>query len=221
MRCMTKPVLALLLCGMLSWVGCSNTARGGAIGAGLGGAVGGLIGKQSDNTGKGAIVGAAVGGVAGSLIGRHMDKEAAAAQTALGDAAEVERVGEGYKITMGSGILFATDSSVLGAEGKANIKILAEHLQKYPDTNIVIEGHTDSDGAEEYNQKLSERRAASVAQYSQSLGVASARMTTVGFGETTPVADNATVAGKAKNRRVEVAIFANEKMKEEAANGKL
>lgn len=211
----------LLCCGILSWAGCSNTLRGAGLGAGAGAAVGGLIGKQSGNTGKGAVIGAAVGGTAGALIGRHMDKEAAEAQAALGDAATVERVGEGYKLTMGSGILFAVNSSELGAEGKANIQKMAEHFQKNPNTNLVVEGHTDADGTEEYNQQLSERRAASVANYAQTLGVAAARMTVVGLGETSPVADNTTVDGKAKNRRVEVWVAANEQMKEAAEKGQL
>jgi outer membrane protein OmpA-like peptidoglycan-associated protein len=137
------------------------------------------------------------------------------------DGAEVERVGEGIKVTLGSGILFSTGSADLGPEGKANVRKLAEILLKYPDTNVVVEGHTDSDGAEDFNQRLSERRAASVSQYAQSLGVATDRLQTVGFGETMPVADNATVEGKRRNRRVEIAIFANEKMREAAAAGQL
>jgi outer membrane protein OmpA-like peptidoglycan-associated protein len=194
--------------------------KGGTIGAVAGGAAGALIGKKAGNTAMGAIVGAAVGGTAGALIGKHMDKQASELEADLKDA-KVERVGEGIKVTFGSGILFTSGSADLQAEGKANIEPLAKVLVKYPDTNVLIEGHTDSDGAEQLNQTLSERRAANVAQFAQTLGVATERVTTVGYGETMPVADNATPAGKQLNRRVEIAIFANDKMKEAAAKGQL
>ncbi len=215
-----RLMVVVLVCGALAWTACSNTLRGGTIGAAAGGALGALIGKQSDNTAKGAIIGAAVGGTAGALIGRHMDKQAAELEEKL-EGAQVERVGEGIKVTLGSGILFATNSAELGTEGKANVQRLAEVLVKYPDTNVLIEGHTDSDGSEEYNQQLSERRAAAVAAYAKSLGVAAERLTTVGHGESMPVADNATAAGKQANRRVEIAIFASEKMVEAAQKGEL
>lgn len=215
-----KFLIVLGLCASLAWLGCSSTAKGGAIGAAAGSAIGALIGKQSDNTAKGALIGAAVGGAAGALIGKQMDKQAEELKQELKDA-QVERIGEGIKVTLGSGILFATGSSELGEEGKAIVQKLADILGKYPDTNILVEGHTDSDGSEEFNQKLSERRAANVAQYLQGLGVAADRITTVGHGESMPVADNITPEGKQRNRRVEIAIFANEKMKEAAAKGEL
>lgn len=200
--------------------GLSSTLKGGAIGAAAGGAAGAAIGHQLDNTAAGAIIGAAIGGTAGALIGRHMDKQAEEMRKDL-ENAKIERIGEGIKITFDSGILFAFDSAELQPEAKTNIENLARVLNKYPDTNILIEGDTDNVGTEEYNQKLSERRAQAVADYQKSLGVAASRMSTVGLGESNPVVSNDTEEGRRQNRRVEIAIFANDKMKEAAQKGKL
>ncbi len=221
MKLSAKLFVALPLCAALAGLGCSSTARGGAIGAAAGGAAGALIGKKfGDHTVMGALIGAGVGGTAGALIGKKMDSQANDLKQDL-DGAKVERVGEGIKITFASGILFSSGSSDLQADGKANIEKMATILQKYPDTNIVVEGPTDGDGTEDFNLKLSEKRAAAVAQFAQGLGVTSGRFTTMGYGETVPVGDNATTEGKQANRRVEIAIFANEKMKEAAAKGQL
>jgi outer membrane protein OmpA-like peptidoglycan-associated protein len=201
-------------------LGC-NTSRvfkGGAIGAGAGGAIGGAIGSRSDNTAQGAIIGAAIGGTAGALIGKYMDRQAEELEKDL-EGAEVERVGEGIKVTFDSGILFNFDSSELSETAKDNIVNLAETLKKYKDTNILIEGHTDSRGSEKYNQNLSEERANSVAKELSELGVRNIRMKEIGYGESQPVADNSTDEGRQQNRRVEVAIFANEDLKEAAENG--
>ena len=197
----------------------SRTARGGAIGAGAGGAIGGVIGSKSDNTAKGAILGAVIGGTAGALIGKYMDKQAEELEELEG--AEVERVGEGIKITFDSGILFGFDSADLSPAARDNVRQLAETLKKYEDTNILIEGHTDSKGSDAYNKDLSEKRASSVADMLASLGVKDARITEVGYGENQPVADNSTDEGRRLNRRVEVAIFANEELKEAAQEGDL
>ncbi len=211
--------VTVVLIGALSF-GCGKRAlTGGAIGAGAGGILGGIIGKQTGNTAKGAIIGAAIGGSAGALIGNYMDKQAEEMQRDI-EGAEIERVGEGIKITFDSGILFQTASSDLQEEAKNNIENLAVILNKYPDTNIIVEGHTDSDGSEEYNQGLSERRADSVANYAMRLGVDGTRFTTVGYGETQPIAANDTATGKQQNRRVEIAIFANEKLKKAAQEGR-
>ncbi|HEX8506530.1 MAG TPA: OmpA family protein [Hymenobacter sp.] len=201
----------------------SKTLKGGLIG-GLGGAVAGgvagrLIGGKS-GTAKGAIIGAAVGGAGGALIGRRMDKQAAELRRDL-EGAKVERVGEGIKITFASGILFATNSASLTSEAAGNIDQLAATLKKYADTNVVIEGHTDASGSDAINQPLSERRAQAVANEITAQGVDTGRITATGYGSTQPVADNTTVAGKAANRRVEVAIFANEKMQKAAKRGQL
>lgn len=198
----------------------NKTTRGGAIGAGAGGVIGGVIGNRVGNTAAGAIIGAAVGGSAGAIIGRHMDKQAEELERDL-ESAEVERVGEGIKVTFDSGILFQTNSSQLQPNAQAEIRKLAETLKKYPDTNILIEGHTDNTGGRDLNQRLSEQRAESVASYAAAQGVARSRMQTKGYAFDQPVADNSTAEGRQQNRRVEVAIFANEKMKEAAERGEL
>lgn len=210
----------LILLALVIPFGCntSKVFKGGAIGAGAGGAIGGAIGSRSGNTAQGAIIGAAVGGTAGALIGKYMDKQAEELEGDL-EGADVERVGEGIKVTFDSGILFNFDSAELTPSAKENINNLAETLKKYEDTNILIEGHTDSKGAEDYNQDLSEKRAKSVADALANLGVRNVRMEEIGYGENQPIADNETDAGRQQNRRVEVAIFANDDLKEAAEKG--
>ncbi len=216
----TTTVMALSLALLAPSCKQSKTAQGGAIGAAAGGAVGAVIGHQYENTALGAIIGAAVGGTAGALIGRHMDKQAEELRNDL-EGAEVERVGEGIKITFASGLLFDVNKSDLSAASQTNLIELAETLKKYEDTNILIEGHTDSTGTDAINEKLSRERAQSVTQFLQSRGVAASRITSEGYGSKQPVADNTTEAGRAENRRVEVAIYANEKMKKAAERGEL
>ncbi len=194
--------------------GTSNTTKGAVIGGAGGAILGGIIGNQAGSTAAGAIIGAAVGGAAGAAIGRQMDKQAEELAADIPDA-EVERVGEGIKLTFASGILFAVDSDRLAAEAQANLTELAQSLLDYPGTDVLIVGHTDSTGAEEYNQRLSERRAESAARFLASRGVQAVRMQTVGLGETEPVADNDTEVGRRENRRVEVSIFASEEMRAE------
>ncbi|MFA0963584.1 OmpA family protein [Roseivirga sp. BDSF3-8] len=220
-----KRVLALSLCmSIMIFLGsCSNwskTAKGGVYGAAGGAAAGAAIGKAAGNTAAGAILGAAIGGVAGSAIGAYMDKQAEELEEDL-DGATVERVGEGIKITFDSGILFDVDKSTLTPEAKENIRELAETLKKYEDTNILVEGHTDATGSDDYNMSLSQRRAESVVNYATSLGVTPGRFQIKGYGETQPVASNESAAGRQQNRRVEVAIFANEELKEAARDGEL
>lgn len=210
----------IMIIFILSGCSSSKTLKGGAIGAGAGGIIGGLIGSGSDNTAKGAILGAVVGGTAGALIGNYMDKQAEELRKDL-DGAKIERIGEGIKITFDSGILFGFDSTELTAMSKSNISDLARVLNKYEDTEILIEGHTDSKGSEQYNQKLSENRAEAVASQLKNMSVATSRISEVGYGEDMPVADNSTEAGRSQNRRVEVAIFANDKLKKAAKKGDL
>jgi len=199
----------------------SKTAKGGAIGAGAGGLAGAVIGEVTgDNSVTGAIIGAAVGGAAGAAIGNYMDRQAREMHQDL-ENAKVERVGEGIKITFDSGILFDVDSYTLRKQAKENIAELAETLKKYDDTNILYAGHTDSTGPEDYNKNLSEKRAKSVAQYTSFLDVDSNRMTIIGYGEERPVATNDTEYGRQQNRRVEIAIYANEELKEAAKNGEI
>lgn len=213
-------VVAFSTLSIFNGCGTSNAVKGGVIGGVGGGVVGGVIGNQLGNTALGAIIGAAVGGTAGVLIGNHMDKQAEEMAKDIEDA-KIERVGEGIKITFDSGILFGYDSSTLQPEAKTNISKLAVILKKYPDTNILVTGHTDSDGAEEYNQTLSEQRAKTVSDYSMYQGISSSRLSVIGLGENEPVASNETVEGKRLNRRVEIAIFANEDLKAAAERGEL
>lgn len=203
--------------------GCANMNRagkGGLIGAGAGGLIGGVIGRASGNTAAGAIIGAAVGGTAGAAIGHYMDKQAAELQRDLKNA-KVERVGEGIKITFNSGILFDVNKDDLKPAAKENLVELARILKKYDDTEIMVQGHTDATGSDSHNKKLSEERAESVGDYLQSNGVKSGRIDESGHGEESPVADNSSEAGRQANRRVEVAIWANDKLKKAAADGKV
>lgn len=200
--------------------GASNAVKGGVIGGVGGGVVGGVIGHYAGNTVLGAIIGAAVGGTAGALIGNYMDKQAEEMQNDIAGA-KIERVGEGIKITFDSGILFASNSSTLEYQAKTNINKLAVILNKYPDTNILVTGHTDFDGSDQFNQTLSEQRAQSVSNYTMSQGVSSSRLSIIGLGEKEPVASNETDEGKRQNRRVEIAVFANDDLKKAAEKGML
>lgn len=215
-------VSLLIIVSLLTVSACSNlskTAKGGILGGTAGGTIGGLIGKKTGNTTAGILIGTAIGGAAGAAIGRYMDNQAAELEEI--DGATVERVGEGIKVTFDSGILFDVNQTTLQSEAKTNIKKMAEVMAKYGETEIVIQGHTDSSGSEELNQRISEERAQAVSDYVIAQGIASARIATEGFGELNPIADNATAEGRKQNRRVELAIFANDKLKESAQKGNL
>ena len=215
-----RRVLALMLTALLVFglFGCASMTKQDAgilIGAAGGAAVGAVIGNAAGNTAVGAILGAVVGGAAGGIIGNYMDEQAAEMERDL-EGATIERVGEGIKITFDSGILFAVDEAELRAEAKDNITRLAVILNKYEDTNILLEGHTDSDGSEDYNMVLSERRARAVERYLAEGEVSSPRMSSTWYGESQPVADNSTTEGKQANRRVEVAVMANDELRSAA-----
>jgi outer membrane protein OmpA-like peptidoglycan-associated protein len=178
--------------------------------------VGVAVGQAAGNPALGAIIGAAVGGTTGAIIGRHMDKQAEEIAKTVPDA-KVERVGEGITVEFNSNILFAINKSDLSTDAKTNLDKLVTVLNIYPDTNIEIQGHTNNNGTDAYNQTLSEKRAGSVSGYLGTKGVTNTRMTTKGFGETTPKYDNATEEGRTQNRRVDFLITANDKMKATAA----
>lgn len=202
----------------LASTGCataSNKERSGAIGAGVGGVVGGVIGAQTGSTVRGAIIGAVVGGAAGAIIGHQMDQQAKKIDQSV-EGATVTRVGEGIAVVFESGLLFDFNSDVIKPTAATNLTNLANSLKEYPNTDVVIVGHTDSQGTYEYNQALSERRANAAANYLVSRGVPRSRIRASGLGETEPVASNDTEAGRSQNRRVEVAIFANEALKAQA-----
>ncbi len=220
----TLPITALVLGTLLFSQACnsSRAVRGGAIGAGVGAGAGAVIGNQFGDNGTaiGAIIGAVVGGTTGAIIGRHMDKQAEELREDL-NGATVTRVGEGIKITFDSGLLFAVNESQLSGTAQGNLLELAATLKKYDDTDVLIEGHTDADGADEQNHALSMRRAQQVSTYLVAQGVISSRISTMGYGENQPVGDNTTAEGKATNRRVEIAIYANKRMKKAAEKGEL
>ena len=198
----------LILSGCASW---NKTQKGAVVGTAAGGAMGAVIGKASGNTALGAIIGAAVGGAAGAVIGNQMDKQAEEIEKTVPDA-KVERVGEGIVVEFSSNVLFGFDKSNLSDEAKINLDKLVTVLNKYPDTNIEVQGHTDSKGSESYNQALSERRAGAVSGYLSGKNISGSRLTIKGFGETIPKYDNSTADGRTQNRRVEFLIAANEKM---------
>lgn len=216
---MKKIIVMLLSLALFAMsAGCSSWSKknkGAVIGAGAGTVVGGAIGKAAGNTMLGAILGAAVGGAAGAYIGNYMDKQAAEMKRDL-TGAKVERVGEGIKITFDSGLLFDVDKATLKPQSMENLKKLAATLQKYEDTNILLEGHTDNTGSDEHNLELSRLRAQAVANYLATLQVSSTRFTIMGYGETQPLASNETVDGRQANRRVDLAVMANDKLKKAA-----
>jgi outer membrane protein OmpA-like peptidoglycan-associated protein len=208
---------ALLLCliFVLSACAANKTQKGAAVGVVGGGAMGAVIGRASGNTALGAIIGASVGGTAGALIGRKMDKQAAELEKTVPDA-KVTRVGEGIVVEFSSDVLFGFDESDLSSASKISLDKLVKVLNIYPDTDIEIQGHTDSKGSKSYNQNLSERRAGSASNYIRSQGISINRVSIRGFGETVPKYDNNSPNGREENRRVEFLITANEKMKAEA-----
>jgi outer membrane protein OmpA-like peptidoglycan-associated protein len=197
--------------------GCATHSQTGVLVGATGGAVvGGVIGKATGNTARGAVIGAVVGGAAGGIIGAQMDRQAKELKQNI-PGAIVERVGEGITVTFQSGLLYGFDSDVVRPEAQKNLRALASSLDKYPGSDILIVGHTDQVGSSQYNQSLSERRAAAAANYLVSQGVARSRVATRGMGETDPVATNETEMGRQQNRRVEVAIYASEAYRAEAA----
>lgn len=204
--------VAIILGGCKSM---NKTQKGAVIGTAGGGAVGAVIGKVAGNTALGAIIGATVGGVTGAVIGHKMDKQAKEIENKV-PGAKVERVGEGINVEFSEKILFGFNQSTLNATASSNLDKLAVILKDYPDTDIEVQGHTDSKGSDDYNMTLSEKRAGSVAAYLRGKGIAGSRISTKGYGETAPVASNDTDAGRAQNRRVNFLITANEKMKEDA-----
>ena len=215
-----KKLLYGVLVGLLilSLAGCASMSKkekGALIGAAAGAVVGGVVGDKAGNTAVGAIIGAAVGGAAGAIIGNYMDKQAAEMEKDL-EGAKIERIGEGIKITFDSGILFDINRSTLRVPAQVNLQNLAKILNKYPDTEVLIEGHTDSTGPSEHNMDLSLRRAQSVANFMSNLEVSPVRFRIMGYGEDQPVASNDTPDGRQANRRVDIAIFANDKLKKTA-----
>lgn len=178
----------------------------GALGGALGGyLLGDIVGGRRDRTEK--ILGAGIGAIAGGAIGSYMDRqEREIRERTAGTDVEVTRQGDDLILSMPSGITFATDSSTIEPQFRPTLDKVADVLDRYNQTYVDVYGHTDSTGSDAYNQSLSERRADSVASYLTSRGIESARLEALGYGETQPIADNATVEGRAQNRRVEIKI---------------
>ena len=208
--------MAAGLAAMLTTTACTTDPETGqrrmskaAIG-GIGGALGGyllgdLVGGRHDRTEK--ILGAGIGAIAGAGIGSYMDEqERKLRQQTAGSGVDVIRQGDDLLLRMPSGITFAFNDASVQPQFRPTLDEVSSILSQYPKTYIDVYGHTDSDGSDAYNQTLSERRAQSVAGYLTSHGVQSARIATRGFGETQPIASNATEEGKAANRRVEIKI---------------
>lgn len=214
MRSMTtgrRVTVAILLVGTLSFSACATNLQTGALG---GAAAGAVIGGLAGGSARAAIVGAAIGGAAGAAVGAVMDAQAEDLQDKLPNA-RVERIGEGIAVTFDSGILFAVNQAELQAAGQQNLRDLAVSLEDYEGTDVLVVGHTDSTGSEEYNQGLSERRAAAARNFLVGAGLEPGRVTAVGRGEMEPIATNDTEAGRQQNRRVEIAIFASEEMQQQ------
>ncbi len=218
-------VLILLMCSLIVFNSCNavkntnKTQRGAAIGAVGGAIIGGVLGNnigKGGNGALGAVIGGVVGGVAGGVIGNKMDKQAREIETAL-PGAEVKRVGEGIQLVLGeSSVNFEFNKATLTPLAKQNLDKLVPVFKDYADTDITIFGYTDSKGADDYNLSLSQQRATSVKNYMAQKGISSSRFVIKGMGEADPIADNESDAGRSKNRRVEFAIVANEKMIEDA-----
>lgn len=201
----------------------NNTQKGAVIGTTAGVVLGGILGNNvgnKKNSALGAVIGGVVGGVAGGVIGKKMDKQAQKIEEEI-PGAVVTRVGEGIDIVFDetSGVYFDTNKHNINTKSRANLIKLVGIFKEYPDTNIVVEGHTDSSGDDAYNLELSKKRANSVTSFLTSQGVSSSRLTTYFHGETLPKYDNATSEGRAKNRRVELGVVANEKMIKDAKQG--
>ena len=209
--------IVLLLAGALTLSGCiqpqNRTQQGAMIGTGIGAAAGaGLgqaIGRDTKATLIGAGIGALVGGMAGGSVGRYMDQQEASMRQQLAgvESASIQREANILAVTFQSDVFFDTNSAALKAGAYDEISRVARVLQQYPQTSIQVAGYTDSTGSESYNHQLSERRAMAVKNALSGQGVAVGRMRTVGYGESSPVADNSTPAGRQMNRRVKVTII--------------
>ena len=213
---------SLLLTSCESVQNANNTQKGAAIGTAAGAVIGGILGNnigKGGNAPLGAVLGGVVGGAAGGVIGNKMDKQAKEIKETL-PGAEVERVGEGIKVTLNENTVnFDFNSANLTTLAKSNLDKLVTVLKNNPDTNINIYGHTDSIGSDAVNLRISAQRAAAVKNYFVANGISASRMFTEGLGKSSPIASNDTDAGRAKNRRVEFAITANEKMINDAKSG--
>ncbi len=215
-----KKIIVAMLALSIIFTGCqtmNKTQKGAAAGAAGGALLGAAV---SGGSIWGILAGAAIGGTAGGLIGKKMDQQAKELQQAI-PSAEVKRVGEGINMTFQSGLMFTINSDKIADSAKADLEAAAAVFNKYPETNIHIEGHTDDTGKDDFNMALSEKRANAVANYLISKGVAASRIEKKWYGESQPKYPNDSEANRQLNRRVELGVFANENMKNQAKEGKL
>lgn len=218
MKKLSKGLIPVLLGVALIFAGCfslNRTQKGAMTGTAAGAAMGSIAGKTAGNTALGTVIGAAVGGTAGAIIGRQMDKQADEIKANV-PGVEVVRVEEGIIVEFSNSVLFGFDKSDLSNAAKTNLDKLVVVLNEYEETDIEIQGHTDSKGSESYNQQLSVQRASRVSDYLIAEGISRNRLTTKGFGEMLPKYLNDTENNRDKNRRVEFMITANETMKSQA-----
>ena len=221
-----KKIAVLTLSAAILLVSCdaynnsNKTQRGAVIGAAGGALLGAILGNNvgnGQNSELGAVLGTVVGGAAGAVIGNQMDKQAKKIEEEI-PGADVKRVDDGIVVTFdeNNGVYFDTAKHNINDKSRQTLDKLAAILKEYPDTNVIVAGHTDNVGKDEYNLGLSQRRAQAVTNYFKSKGLAGSRFTTKWYGERNPVASNETADGRAKNRRVNVVIVPNEKMKADA-----
>ena len=197
---------------LLVFAGCATqrevagkrTATGAAVGAAAGAVTGAVVGHQAGSRTKGAVIGGVAGAAIGTAIGYELDKQAKELEQ-IPDM-EVARHEDSLLVTMSEAVLFDVDSAALKPQAQSVLSQTADVMIRYPDSDLLVKGHTDSTGSERYNQELSERRARSVRNFLIAKGVASQRITAIGFGKTMPVASNETSEGRAQNRRVEIEI---------------
>lgn len=225
MKNYSRTIIAIMFSATL-FLGCdatrnaNNKQKGAVIGTAGGAVIGGVIGNNvgnKNNTALGAIIGAVVGGVAGGYIGDRMDRQAEKIEQEI-PGAEVTRVGEGINVVFdeSSGVYFDTNKHNVNAASATTLNKLAAIFKEYSDSNILVEGHTDDTGPDDYNMTLSKQRAKSVTTFLSGQGITAGRFTTNWYGENQPKYDNTTVEGRAKNRRVELAIVASDELKKEA-----
>jgi len=216
---MKKTIFLLTALALLA-AGCSSMnkqQKGTVVGAAGGAAIGAAVSKGSI---WGILAGAAIGGLAGNLIGKKMDQQAQELKQAV-PTASVERIGEGINMTFDSELMFKINSANISDSYRDDLSSAAEVFKKYPETNILIEGHTDDTGTDKYNMQLSEKRAKTVKTFFVSQGIDASRLTTKWYGESQPKYPNDSETNRQKNRRVELAIYANDQMKEDAKDGEL
>ena len=213
-----KKVLAIILLSLLTVVSCTTATDGTrkvnktGVGAGIGAAAGAVIGQVIGKDTKGTLIGTAGGAAVGAAIGNIFDRQEKELRNKLkGTGVDVKRTGEGeIKLTAPENITFDINSYVIKPQFRNTLDSVATVLKTYPDSTIVVSGHTDTTGNDAINNPLSINRASSVESYLESQGISSSRITSRGFGSKQPIASNSTEAGRAQNRRVEIAIIANQ-----------